>query len=177
MAATHTSFAGRRGGYDVQGGGDDGWKRDLSNLTGVNYNPPRRNIVFDDSKVISTGTYDSSGRRVDDEDDDDGSDGDLTAEQLKALLEAGSDSESDDDWSDDFDDFKGVVKDEEIFNMNSGWSISDYTDDGKQSQAKGKPKTKARKVSTALQGGRNVLTAWQMNRLAVAYMHASVFSG
>lgn len=148
----HVCRARRRGGGGLQGGGDDGWKRELSKLTGVNYNPPQRNIVFDDSKVISTGTYDSSGRRVDDDDDDDGSDGDLTDAQLKALLEPGSDSDSesdDDDWSDNFDDLKGVVKDEEIFNLNSGWSISDYTDDGKQSQAKAKPKAKARKRASA----------------------------
>ena len=81
-------------------GQGDAWKKQLAGVTGVKYKPAQQQ---DDEWQDTTGVYDTDGNLL----------------SLEDVLE-------DDDWDDDFADDSGVVEDQEIFNLDTGWSVQDF---------------------------------------------------
>lgn len=79
----------------------------MADITGTEYKP-RQQGEEEEAWEDTTGVYDADGNllSVEDYDDDD---------NVGAL---------DDD--DDFDDNEGLVEDQEIFNLDTGWSIEDF---------------------------------------------------
>ena len=80
----------------------------MADVTGTSYKPrPQEEEAFEDT----SGVYDADGNLLSIEDyanDDDG-----------AL-------DNDDEWIDDFHNDEGLIEDQEIFNMDTGWSIEDF---------------------------------------------------
>ena len=80
----------------------------MADVTGTSYKPrPQEEEAFEDT----SGVFDADGNLLSIEDyanDDDG-----------AL-------DNDDEWIDDFHNDEGLIEDQEIFNMDTGWSIEDF---------------------------------------------------
>lgn len=86
----------------------DAWKKKLADVTGISYKPRQQE---EEAWEDTSGVYDADGNLLSIEDyanDDDG-----------AL-------DDDAKWIDDFDNNEGLVEDQEIFNMDTGWSIEDF---------------------------------------------------
>ena len=83
----------------------------MADVTGTSYKPrPQEEEAWEDT----SGVYDVDGNLLSVEDyanDDDGA------------------VDKDDTWIDDFDNNEGLVEDQEIFNMDTGWSIEDFVAD------------------------------------------------
>lgn len=84
----------------------DAWKKQLATVTGVKYKPEPQQ---EDNWENTTGVYDTDGNQLSVED-----------------MSEDDNSEDDDVWTDDFADDAGVIEDQEIYNMDTGWSIQDF---------------------------------------------------
>ena len=89
----------------------DAWKKQLAEATGLKH---KRKQQQDETWQDTTGVYDTDGNLLSIED---------YAEDDNDDLDHATDT---DEWSDDFDDNEGLVEDQEIFNMDTGWSIEDF---------------------------------------------------
>ncbi|KAL3145816.1 hypothetical protein ABBQ38_015190 [Trebouxia sp. C0009 RCD-2024] len=86
------------------------WRQKLADATGIKYKPGQQE---EEAWQDTSGVYDADGNPLSLED--------------YADVDAAVDnkSEDDDEWS-DLDDNEGLVEDQEIFNMDTGWSIEDF---------------------------------------------------
>lgn len=82
----------------------------MADATGIKYKPGQQE---EEAWQDTSGVYDADGNPLSLED--------------YADVDAAVDnkSEDDDEWS-DLDDNEGLVEDQEIFNMDTGWSIEDF---------------------------------------------------
>ena len=99
----------------------DAWKKQLADATGAKYKPKEQQ---EDAWEDTTGLYDTHGNLLSFEDYADDDDG-----------EALDDDDDDRDWADDFGDNEGLVEDQEIFNMDTGWAIEDFIADAPEPPA------------------------------------------
>ena len=84
----------------------DAWKKQLATVTGVKYKPEQQQ---ENDWENTTGVYDTDGNQLSVED-----------------MTEDDNNEDDDVWTDDFADDAGVIEDQEIYNMDTGWSIQDF---------------------------------------------------
>ena len=84
------------------------WKKKLADVTGTSYKPRQQE---EDAWEDTSGVYDANGKLLSIED--------YADDNVGAL-------DDDDKWIDDFDNNEGLVEDQEIFNMDTGWSIEDF---------------------------------------------------
>ena len=89
----------------------DVWKKKLADVTGTRYKPRQQE---EEAWEDTSGVYDTDGNLLSVEDYANDNDG--------ALVNS-------DEWIDDFDNNEGLVEDQEIFNMDTGWSIEDFVAD------------------------------------------------
>lgn len=87
------------------------WKKKLADVTGTSYKPQQQD---EEAWEDTSGVYDSDGNLLSVEDYANDNDGALG---------------NNDEWLDDFDNNEGLVEDQEIFNMDTGWSIEDFVAD------------------------------------------------
>ena len=86
----------------------------MADATGITYRPGQQE---EGTWQDTSGVYDADGNPLSLEDYADDIDGDVNNDSRG----------EDDDWSDDdFEDNDGLVEDQEIFNMDTGWSIENF---------------------------------------------------
>lgn len=90
------------------------WRQQLADATGTRYKPEQQE---EEAWQDTSGVYDTDGNL-------------LSIEDYADDVDSEIDNKGDDDeWSDDFDDNDGLVEDQEIFNLDTGWSIENFVAD------------------------------------------------
>lgn len=101
----------------------------MADATGIKYKPGQQE---EEAWQDTSGVYDAEGNPLSLDDYADDSDADVA-----------NNSEDDDDGSDGFEDNEGLVEDQEIFNMDTGWSIEDFVTDDAPDVAAGDHKVES----------------------------------